>query len=199
MTAAFRERTVWLGRHVFPHEPALRRWLQRRELAGLEVDDIIQETYSRLVAMASVDHVQNPRTYAFQIAASVILDQLRRSRVVSFHTVADLEALEISADQPTPEIQVADRQELRRLARAFAQLPERVRQVFRLRRIEGLSQKEVAAAMGISQSTVEKHMAKGTLMLLALERDGGSEGAEPSSERNRRLKRAYVQGDRSRG
>ena len=44
------ERAIWLGRHVLPHEPALRAWLRRRRLGGLEIDDIIQETYTRLVA-----------------------------------------------------------------------------------------------------------------------------------------------------
>ena len=44
------ERAIWLGRHVLPHEPALRAWLRRRRLDGLEIDDVIQETYTRLVA-----------------------------------------------------------------------------------------------------------------------------------------------------
>jgi RNA polymerase sigma factor (sigma-70 family) len=199
VSAGFRDRTAWLGRHVFPHEPALRRWLGRRELGGLDVDDIVQETYSRLVALPSVGHIDNPRTYMFQVAGSVILDQLRRARVVSFHTVAELEALDFKADAPSPEIEVLDRDQLRRLARRLAALPERVRQVFRLRRVDGLSQKEVAAALGISESTVEKHMARGALMLVEFDRTGGSGGESSSSQRNPKLRRGYVQGDRSRG
>jgi DNA-directed RNA polymerase specialized sigma24 family protein len=51
------ERAIWLGRQVLPHEPALRAWLRRRRLGGLDVDDIIQETYSRLMTAESVQHV----------------------------------------------------------------------------------------------------------------------------------------------
>src|SRR5204863_1270739 len=140
-----------------PHEPALRAWLSGRRVAGLEVDDIIQETYSRLLLAEAVDHIRNPRTYAFQTAASVMIDHMRRLKVVPITSVANLEHLQAASDLPSPERQAIDREELYRLADAIAALPEKVREVFRLRRIEGLSQRQVAERTGISESTVEKH------------------------------------------
>src|ERR1043165_1101547 len=59
-----RDRIDWLSRHVLPHEPALRAWLRRRAVPGLEIDDVVQETYSVLSGLASVEHIQAPRAYA---------------------------------------------------------------------------------------------------------------------------------------
>jgi RNA polymerase sigma-70 factor (ECF subfamily) len=54
-----RERGVWLERHVLPHKPALRAWLGGRYLKGLEIDDIVQETYARLAKAGSLQHVRS--------------------------------------------------------------------------------------------------------------------------------------------
>lgn len=175
------ERAIWLGRQVLPHEPALRSWLRRRRLGGLDIDDVIQETYTRLIAAESVSHVQNAKSYAFQIAGSVVIDHLRRMKVVSIAAVPDLDYLEVVSDDPSPERQVIDRDELHRLAQAIAALPAKVREVFTLRRVHGLSQREVAVRLGITESTVEKHMSRGFLLMLELFGHGGKEASHPSS------------------
>ena len=175
------ERAIWLGRHVLPHEPALRAWLRRRRLEGLEIDDVIQETYTRLVAAESVAHIRDAKSYAFQIAGSVVVDHLRRLKVVSITSVSDLDHLELPSEEPSPERQVIDREELHRLAQLIASLPGRVRDVFTLRRVYGLSQREVAERLGIAESTVEKHMARGFLLMLEPVRHGGNDSAQTSS------------------
>jgi len=181
MTGVSDERAIWLGRHVLPHEPALRNWLRHRRLAGLDIDDIIQETYARLVAAESVAHVHDPKSYAFQIAGSVVIDHLRRMKVVSISQVPDLDYLEVVSDAPSPERQVIDRDELMRLADMITRLPGKIREVFTLRRVYGLSQREVAEKLGLAESTVEKHMAKGFLIMLELFQHGGKEPSQPSN------------------
>ena len=116
MTLASHERAIWLSRHALPHEPALRTWLSRRPLAGLEVDDVVQETYAILAALPAVDHILTPRTYMFEVAKSVVLRALRRGRVVAFETLAEAETLEPPSAEPSPETVTADRQELSRIA-----------------------------------------------------------------------------------
>ena len=175
------ERAIWLGRHVLPHEPALRAWLSRRRLGGLDVDDIIQEAYSRLMTAESVQHVHDVRNYTFQVAGSVVIDHMRRMKVVSLSSVPDLDYLEVVSEEPSPERQVIDRDELHRLAGMIARLPGRVRDVFTLRRVYGLSQREVAQKLGIAESTVEKHMARGFLLMLEYFRDSGNPVGYPSS------------------
>ncbi|WP_293352678.1 RNA polymerase sigma factor [Phenylobacterium sp.] len=170
-----RARAAWLGHHVIPHEPALRNWLRRREVDGLDIDDIVQEVYTRLIALHSVDHVQSPKTYAFQVASSVMINHIRRLKVVSIESVASFEHLDVADDDPSPERIAADRDELRRLQKTLASLPARVAEVFKLRRIEGLSQREVASRLGVAESTVEKHMARGAVLMAGWFKTGGKE------------------------
>ena len=200
MSSASDERALWLGRHVLPHEPALRAWLRRRRLQGLEVDDVIQETYTRLVAAESVQHVLDAKNYAFQIASSVVIDHLRRMKVVSIAALPDMEYLDIVSDAPSPERQVLDRDELHRLAVAIAALPAKVGEVFTLRRVHGLSQREVAQRMGIAESTVEKHMSRGFFIMMEHYRDGGNPPPHPSSTGSGKVgtNRFHVRKDRAR-
>ncbi len=154
------DRARWLACQVLPHEQDLRAWLRRRRVDGLEVDDIVQETYAVLAALRSVDHILSPRTYAFQTARSVILRTLRRAKVARIDPVGDIEKLDRAVDLPSPEHQVSTRMELRRVADLIATLPVKCREAFTLRRLEGLSQRDVARRMGISESTVEKHISR---------------------------------------
>jgi RNA polymerase sigma-70 factor (ECF subfamily) len=183
MSGVSDERALWLGRHVLPHEPQLRAWLRRRTLGGLEIEDVVQETYARLVAAESVTHVHDAKSYAFQVAGSVVIDHLRRMKVVPISSVPDLDYLEVVSDDPSPERQVIDRDELNRLAHMIADLPARVREVFVLRRVHGLSQREVAERLGLSESTVEKHMSRGFLIMLERLGHGGKQSLHPSSSR----------------
>jgi RNA polymerase sigma factor (sigma-70 family) len=166
-------RAAWLSRHVLPHEPALRGWLMRRRVPGVEVDDVLQETYARLIMRDDLEGVRDPRAYAYQAAWSVLMTHVRRSKVVSIQTMAHIDQLGLPADDISPETQVADREELQRLAVAIAALPGKIQEVFRLRRVEGLPQKDVAARLGLAESTVEKHMRRGLLLLLERFSRGG--------------------------
>lgn len=180
MTLATHERAIWLARCVLPNEPALRAWLSRRPLAGLEVDDIVQETYAILAALDGVDHIQTPRTYMFEVAKSVVLRALRRSRVVAFEALAEAETLDPPSADPSPETIAADRQELSRIAALIAGLPAKCREAFTLRKVHGLSQREVALRMGVSENTVEKHVGKGIGVLMNAMGRGGNGRAQAS-------------------
>ncbi len=161
------ERARWLAAHVLPHEGALRAWLRGKSSFGFDIDDIVQETYAILAANATVDVILNPKTYAFQVAYSVILQQLRQSRVVPIAAMADVGALEAVIDDPSPKQTTLARAELQRVQRAIDALPRQTRTAFVLRRVEGLSQAEIARHMNLSEHTVEKHIARGIKTLLA--------------------------------
>jgi RNA polymerase sigma factor (sigma-70 family) len=181
-----RERAAWLGSHIFPHEAALRQWLSRRPGAvGMEVEDIVQESYAILAALDRVDHIHRPRNYFFEVAKSVVLQSLRRSRVVAIDAQINAEVLEIPEDAPTPERVAADRQELAHVSALIAALPERCREVFTLRKLHGLSQREVAQRLDISESTVEKHMVKALASLASAIGRGGNRRVAPSMQRDR--------------
>jgi RNA polymerase sigma-70 factor (ECF subfamily) len=162
-----RERTVWLSRHVLPHEPALRAWLRRRVNRDLEIDDVVQETYAVLAGLPDVEHIRAPRAYAFQTALSVVLQIVRRSKTARIDSVGDMASLSTPADEPSPENQVAARQDLRWMHELILGLPPRQREAFTLRKMEGLSQRQIAQRMGIAESTVEKHIGQALRVMMA--------------------------------
>lgn len=181
-------RAQWIARFVLPHEPALRSWLAARLPAGMEVDDIVQETYSALAMLECVEHIEAPRAYLFAAARRVALQQLRRARIVRFESIAELERLQVVDEGGDPERQAVAGEELRRLARAIKRLPDKCREAFMLRKVDGLSQREIAEKMQISQSTVEKHIVKALRLLMAMA------GREAVQERRRKAQAGVQQG-----
>ena len=178
-------RVQWLADEILPHEPELRRWLWRRLPAGMEVDDVVQEAYAELAGLADVTAIRSPRAYLFTTARSVILQQLRRARIVSFETVADLDRLVVDEATPGPERQAVVGEELRWLAAVIDALPGKCRQAFVLRKLHGLSQRAIAARMGISENTVEKHIAKGLRALVQGSRDEMDSRRDPAGATKR--------------
>ncbi|MEG3086895.1 sigma-70 family RNA polymerase sigma factor [Sphingomonas sp. PB4P5] len=174
MPVATPERALWLTQHILVHEPELRSWLNRRSVPGLDVDDIVQESYAILAGLEAVDHIYRPRIYFFEVAKSVILRSFRQSRVIAFSALADFDALLIPDDTPSPEMVAAGRQELGLLARLIDELPPKCREAFVLRKVRGLSQREVAIAMGVSENTIEKHIGKALGLLGSIIGHGGS-------------------------
>jgi RNA polymerase sigma factor (sigma-70 family) len=166
MSSADRDRTLWFLRNILPHESALRGWLSRAAPAGIDADDVIQEAYTILAELETVDAIRHPRAYLFQVARSVIMRHVRRARIIPIHTVDDLERLDHFDDAASPEQHTIDRDELRQLAHAIAAMPLKTREAFVLRRVSGLSQREIAARMRISENTVETHISRGVAFLI---------------------------------
>lgn len=174
------KKTRWFMTDILPHEPALRAWLMRKRGAGIDVDDVIQETYTVLAARESVDDIRHPRAYLFQVAHSIVVRHVRRARVVSIQAAEDLEGFDPADDAASPEQAAIDRDELRRLAEAIAAMPGQTRQAFILRRVHGLSQREIAVRMKLSESTVEKHIGRGVRFLIDWFGHGGKAGSQTS-------------------
>lgn len=174
------DKTRWFMNSVLPHEPALRSWLQGRRSLVFDTDDVIQETYAILAARETIDDIRNPRAYVFQVARSILVRHVRRARIVSIQAVEDLEGFDPVDDGASPEQAAIDRDELRRLAQAIAAMPGQMREAFVLRRVHGLSQREVAARMRLSESTVEKHIARSVKFLIDWFGHGGKAGRQTS-------------------
>lgn len=192
MSSADRERTRWFLRNILPHESALRGWLSRSAPPGVDPDDIIQEAYTILAELETVDAIRYPRAYLFQVARSVIMRHVRRARIVSIHTVDDLERLEHPDEAASPEQHAIDRDELRQLARAIAAMPLKTREAFVLRRVRDLPQREIAARMRISENTVETHISRGVLFLIDWFGRGGNKRSQTS--RNTEAEIASIDG-----
>lgn len=175
------ERARWLAQNIVPHERAIRSWLARRT-HDLDIDDIVQEMYARLAGLDDVEGVRNPRQYAAQTAISIALNLARHARVVPMIPLGDFEDFRLASLEPSPEHSLNAQEELRALEQSLQELPALCRTAFLLRRVEGLSQREVADRLGISVKTVEKYMAKSVRFLLQTYGRGGTGGAQVSKE-----------------
>jgi RNA polymerase sigma-70 factor (ECF subfamily) len=182
---------AWVGSHVLPHEAAVRAWLRRWTSRDQDIDDVIQEAYCRLAAMDDVTHVSNGRAYLFQTARNIVLEQVRRSKIVRIDNVTDIGSLSILDDAPPMDRVVAGARELQRVEQLIEKLPPKCRQIFVLRRIHGVSQREIAQMLGITQAAVEKQATRGLrLIMKGMERDDNletsvGETGEYSRERTR--------------
>ena len=154
-------RLLWFAREVLPHEADVRRWLayKLRGLTLCDIDEVIQEAYARLWA-ADIDRIQNARSYLFVTARHIVGENLRRSRIVAIELMADLESLNIVDDEVSAHRRLSGQQEVDRLKQILLQLPQKCRQAFELKKFDELSQREIAARMGVAESTVEKHLSK---------------------------------------
>lgn len=176
------ERARWLARHILPHEPWLRAFIARMRLPGdLDVDDVVQEAYGKLVSLETVDDIRNPRNYLYSIARMTVLMHIRRSKIISIRAVDQLETNAVPANDPSPEQQVSDREQLHLLGLAVAELPEPSRKAFLLRMIDELSHKEIAQRLGMSDNAVQKNIAKTIALLLKRLGRGGNAAAGASS------------------
>lgn len=156
---------TWFAREILAHESALMRYLVRKWFQRDEVHDLRQEVYVRIYEAAMKTRPLQPKAFMFATARHLMTDRLRRRRVVSIDSVGDMEALNVLVDEISPERRMSARQELTHLNEAFDRLPDRCREVVWLRRVEELSQKEVAARLGIAEKTVEKRVAKGARLI----------------------------------
>jgi RNA polymerase sigma factor (sigma-70 family) len=177
------DRNTWLAKEVLVHERALRGYLGRFFSEPSDVQDAVQETYARILSLpdATRSTVHNWHAFLFTTARNIALDRLRRRRIVSLDALAEIDSVHVMDERPTAYEELSARQELTMLADTIATLPDRCRQVFTLRKLYGMSQKEIASHLGISESTVEKHVATGVRLCaerMYASREGGAKAAQ---------------------
>lgn len=155
------EQSRWFAEEVQPYEPALRAYLHGRFPSLQDPDDIVQDTYARLLRAHAAGTIRHPKAFLFTTARNSALDFFRRKRAVSLEDVTHFDASSVLIDRADTAERVSRDQELEILADAVRALPDRCRQVIMLRYLDGLSYKEIAVQLDISPETVKAQMAKG--------------------------------------
>ena len=155
------EQSRWFVEQVQPHERPLRSYLGRTLPSIADVDDLVQDCYARMLRAQSTGPVRSAKGLLFTIARNAVRDFLRRrARVVHVEITEEADFAILERAKGVVETICRD-QELALLADAIASLPERCREVLLLRKIRGLSQREIAELLGISENTVESLAVKG--------------------------------------
>jgi len=158
------EREAWFRCEVQPYEPGLRRYLgaQFRSLSDA-IDDLVQETYLRILRTYERGPVDSPRGLLFTIARNVARDLLRRRGAGgAYFAITESDELRVLPDDDViePSESASRSQEYGLLAAAIAELPPRCREVLVLRKFEHLSQREISQRLCISEHTVEAQLTK---------------------------------------
>lgn len=159
------ETTRWFAEEVQPHEAQLRAYLRSKFSSHTDIEDLVQETFARLIEIRQQTALRSTKAYLFTIARNAGFDFFRRKKIVQIDHIADLELLSVLEGGPGVADTVAHKQELQILADAIEALPERCRRVLTLRKIHGLSHREIAQSLGISENTVNAQVAIGVLRL----------------------------------
>jgi RNA polymerase sigma factor (sigma-70 family) len=175
------EQARWFAEEVQPHEPALRAYLQARFPTLGDHDDLVQETYKRLLRAQANGGVRYTKAFLFTSVRNAAFDLFRRRGAKPTEAVTEWVELTMLEDRPGVGEQIDQNYELEVLAEAVRALPDRCRQVIMLRYLDGLAYKEIAGQLGISAETVKVHMAKGMRRCAAYFAERGLLEAVPPS------------------
>jgi RNA polymerase sigma-70 factor (ECF subfamily) len=148
------------------HSVVLRRFLMSRVGNVHDIDDLVQEVFTRLLRVRDTEMVRDPLAYLFGIAANVAREFLQRR--YQDNVLFDSEAADRApADVENPmDGGLAERLELGdQLNRALIKLPPTHRLVILLVKRDGLSYGEAARATGLSVHTIEKYLVEARALL----------------------------------
>ncbi len=140
------------------HHGWLQGWLRKKLGNAFDAADLAQDTFVRVLRAPGLDAVQEPRAYLATIARNLLINHVRRRAIER----AYLDALALLPEPvaPSPEARLIVLETLIEIDRRLSGLPAQAKQAFLLAQLEGLGQAEIAAELGISLSTVKRHLAK---------------------------------------
>ncbi len=151
----------WFAEEVQPCEPTLRAYLQRRFPTLGEVDDVLQESYLKLLRRRTAGNLRFARGTLFTVARNLALDIFRRRRSAPFVAAAGGEMPQVASESPGIAETACLDQELALLAEAMATLPPQCREVLTLRKFHGLSHREISRRLGLPERRVNYEVGNG--------------------------------------
>ncbi len=150
----------WFAAEVQQHEPALRGYLRAR-FPSLDADEVVQESYLKLLRARAAGGIASTKAYLFSIARNTALTLFRRRRIYADTPLNELPAWRVVADAPDAAETCAGRERHALIAAAIASLPDRCQEVMVLAVLRGCGNAEIAAVLGLSEHTVRVHLARG--------------------------------------
>lgn len=161
MPPEFSDQTQWFEENLQPHESMLRGWLKSRFPNDCDIDDVLQESYVRVLKAREKEEMRSPKAFLFATARNLAVDLIRRKNFLRAESLVDNDTLTVLDEREGLRESISKNQELELLTKAIQALPERCRRIFTLRKVYGLSQAEIAAKMGVSVHTVSAQLTIG--------------------------------------
>lgn len=164
--------TSALTRLLVTERARLLRYLGRY-LDAASAEDTLQSMYFKVAAVPGEPPILDPKRYLYRLAHNHAVDRGRQEARQRRLAEAAASLLEDADPQDVDDL-IQARADLARVAAAARALPEPARSMFRMNRFDGLSQREIASRLGVSTTTVEKHIRR-ALATLDAARGGGRE------------------------
>ncbi|MBH1833244.1 RNA polymerase sigma factor [Stenotrophomonas muris] len=147
--------------HYRPLHAHVRRKLPQRS----DADDVVQETWLRVIKVAASGLLRNGRAYLYRVAHNLIADHYRQRQRRREEALDDAQLHALADPAPLPEQHLLDAEQLRHLDAIIAALPPRSRQVFLLARVEQMALAEIGRRLGISRQTAHGHLLRALVAL----------------------------------
>jgi RNA polymerase sigma-70 factor (ECF subfamily) len=164
--AEFGHEPLSVERTIRRYHDSLIRFLRQRLRSPDDASDVAQEAYVRMLQYEGSREIKSPSSILFRIAINVANDLGRSEQARRVSEQCRLDDVELVADTPSPEREIASMQDLDLLYDAIAHLPPKCQQVFLLSRIRGMTYPEIARHCGISIKMVEKHIGRALAVCL---------------------------------
>lgn len=134
-----------------------------RVVAPGDIEDIVQEVFVRSMQAGMGRRIDHPKAFMFRTARNLALNHAQRFDNKMRRYMVDYLDEDLQLATVTLEAQFESQERFRYFCRAISKLPLQCRHAFTLRKVYGLSQKEVAEFLQMTEGNVEKHVSRGLL------------------------------------
>jgi RNA polymerase sigma factor (sigma-70 family) len=147
------------------YHAVLVRYFSRRNIDLSDAQDLAQEVFERLSRPEVRARIGRVEGYLFSMAANLAVEHFRYRRVRNAHPNSEFVSDLYRGEEFAPDRLLAGRQELELVVAALDELPERMRHIFVLARLENLSHSEIALRLGVSRRLVQYEVTMATACL----------------------------------
>ncbi len=151
-----------------------------------DIEDIVQEAFIKSYEAQLKQEIRYERTYMLRTVKNLALNHVASAAVQLNDAVENMDALPYDLVGHSLEKNVESKERFIHFCRATDTLSAEVKRVFLLKKVYDMKQKDIAELVGLSESTVEKHVAKGLLLcsryLAELADDTPSTGSSANSQ-----------------
>lgn len=153
--------TQWFKDEVHAHDAQLKSWLKGAFPSVRDIEDVVQESYLRVWKARAAQPIRSARAFLYRVARHLALDTIRKNRNSPIDTGCDFTALRVVDDSPDAARALLTEELRNHLAAALVALPARHRNVIVLHKLQGLSHREVAAKLNLTERTSQKYCFEG--------------------------------------
>lgn len=140
----------------------LYNWLRKTLRSKDQAEDVLQDTFVKIMQMKDIVGIQQPQSYIYSTAKRIIIDQARRQKIEQAY-LEYISQFEEDYCTPSPEQAILAIETLDQMASILSHLDERARQILLMHYVEGIPQNVIAEHMNISSKTVHRDLIKGLM------------------------------------